>query len=77
MWINYGRSQSPADLDETRANADLIIGELQSGLYPEAFRKEYPAVSVRWEGQREQSKDSVGSLHGWIRDCNRRDVRTC
>ncbi len=69
-----------ADLDETRANADLIVTELQENFVPamtaaanpsEDERRKiaaagldewYPNVSVRWEGQREQSKDSVGSL---------------
>lgn len=50
-----------ADLDETRANADLIISELQSTFVPE-LQKEFPAIRVRWEGQREQSRESVGSL---------------
>jgi multidrug efflux pump subunit AcrB len=39
----------------------LIIEELQSAYIPKLI-KQFPAVSVRWEGQREQSKDSVGSL---------------
>ncbi len=50
-----------ADLDETTANADLIIGELQKDFVPQLM-KDYPAVSLRWEGQREQSNESVGSL---------------
>ncbi len=69
-----------ADLDETQANADLIIQELQKSFVPALTASEhpteqeqkliaeaglaewYPGVSVRWEGQREQSKESVGSL---------------
>ncbi|WP_442506200.1 efflux RND transporter permease subunit [Novipirellula sp. SH528] len=50
-----------ADLDETTANADLIIGELQADFVPQLLTQ-YPAVSLRWEGQREQSNESVGSL---------------
>ncbi|GAA5505945.1 efflux RND transporter permease subunit [Novipirellula caenicola] len=50
-----------ADLDEITANADLIIGELQTDYVPQLL-KQYPAVSLRWEGQREQSNESVGSL---------------
>ena len=50
-----------ADLDETTANADLIISTLQESFVPQLAEK-YPALAVRWEGQREQSKDSVGSL---------------
>ncbi len=50
-----------ADLDETTANADLIISELQADYLPE-FSRMYPNVSIRWEGQQEQSRESVGSL---------------
>ena len=50
-----------ADLDETKANADLIINELQRKFVPE-MQKSYPDVRVRWEGQREQSRESVQSL---------------
>ena len=50
-----------ADLDETKANAELIIAELQKSFVPK-LQEEYPDVSVRWEGQREQSRESVGSL---------------
>ncbi len=50
-----------ADLDETTANSDLIITKLQQDFVPQLIRQ-YPAVSIRWEGQREQSKESVGSL---------------
>ena len=50
-----------ADLDETKANANRIINELQDK-YVGTWQKSFPAVSFRWEGQREQSRDSVGSL---------------
>lgn len=50
-----------ADLDETKANADLIVTELQADFIP-SMLEQFPDVSVRWEGQREQSNDSVGSL---------------
>ncbi|MGB7327463.1 MAG: efflux RND transporter permease subunit [Rubripirellula sp.] len=50
-----------ADLDETKANANLIIAELQKSFVPD-LQLEYPAIDVRWEGQREQSNESVGSL---------------
>jgi multidrug efflux pump subunit AcrB len=50
-----------ADLDEQTANADVIIEELQRRFVPE-LQQQYPAVSLRWEGQREQSNESVGSL---------------
>lgn len=50
-----------ADLDETTANADLIIRQLKADYLPE-FLGMYPNVSIRWEGQQEQSRESVGSL---------------
>ena len=50
-----------ADLDETTANADLIIAELKSDYLPD-FNRKFPNVSLRWEGQQEQSRESVGSL---------------
>ncbi|TWU20009.1 efflux RND transporter permease subunit [Allorhodopirellula heiligendammensis] len=50
-----------ADLDEITANADLIIRELKEDYLPE-FARMYPNVSIRWEGQQEQSRESVGSL---------------
>ncbi len=50
-----------ADVDETTANADMIIGRLQSEFVPQLIA-EFPALKLRWEGQREQSNESVGSL---------------
>ncbi|TWU37724.1 Multidrug resistance protein MdtB [Novipirellula aureliae] len=50
-----------ADLDETTANADLIIDELQRDFIPD-LQKDYPAIALRFEGQQEQSRESVGSL---------------
>ncbi|MEM9643532.1 MAG: efflux RND transporter permease subunit [Planctomycetota bacterium] len=50
-----------ADLDETKANADVIIAKLQSEYVPELLES-FPAVSLRWEGQQEQSRESVTSL---------------
>jgi multidrug efflux pump subunit AcrB len=50
-----------ADIDEVTANADLIIGELQKTYVPK-LQEMYPNVRIRWEGQREQSNESVGSL---------------
>ncbi|MFG0263977.1 MAG: efflux RND transporter permease subunit [Rhodopirellula sp. JB055] len=49
-----------ADLDETTANADLIIASLQKQM--DDFKAQFPNVSIRWEGQQEQSRESVGSL---------------
>lgn len=50
-----------ADLDETKTSPDLVVNELRDNFIP-ALQKQYPAISVRWEGQREQSAESMGSL---------------
>ncbi|QEG38840.1 efflux RND transporter permease subunit [Roseimaritima ulvae] len=60
--VNQMRSITiSADLDETKTGPDLVINELKDNFLPE-LQKQYPAISVRWEGQREQSEESVGSL---------------
>lgn len=50
-----------ADVDEAGANADQIINDLQSEFLPQLLA-EYPDLSVKWQGQREQSMESLGSL---------------
>jgi len=50
-----------ADLDDTRANAAQIVEDLQANFMPELFAW-YPEVRVRWEGQREESDESMQSL---------------
>lgn len=50
-----------ADLDETRANANLIIGTLKDEYVPK-LKEAFPGIGLRWEGQQEQSRESVGSL---------------
>ncbi len=50
-----------ADLDEAHANANSIVTELQENFVPQ-LADSYPGVTLRWEGQREQSQDSFGSL---------------
>ncbi|MEM9367243.1 MAG: efflux RND transporter permease subunit [Planctomycetota bacterium] len=50
-----------ADLDETTANADVIIGKIKADYLP-GFREKFPGIGVRWEGQQEQQRESVGSL---------------
>lgn len=50
-----------ADVDEATANADLITQDLQNNFLPQLL-KEHPELSVKWQGQREQSQESVGSL---------------
>lgn len=50
-----------ADVDEAVANADLITSDLQNNFLPKLLA-DYPEISVKWQGQREQSQESVGSL---------------
>jgi multidrug efflux pump subunit AcrB len=50
-----------ADVDEAVANADLITADLQNNFLP-TLLADYPEISVKWQGQREQSQESVGSL---------------
>ena len=50
-----------ADLDEAKADANLIIAELQNEFMPQ-LKSKHPSLQVRWEGQREQSRESMGSL---------------
>jgi hydrophobic/amphiphilic exporter-1 (mainly G- bacteria), HAE1 family len=50
-----------ADLDDKRANASAIVNDLQANFMPGLFA-EHPEVRVRWEGQREDSNESMASL---------------
>lgn len=50
-----------ADVDESTAVASDIIRDLRSNFMPELLAQ-YPNVRVRWEGQQEQSQESVQSL---------------
>lgn len=50
-----------ADIDEARANAREIVADLKAGFMPTLFEK-YPRLRVRWEGQQEQTDESVSSL---------------
>jgi multidrug efflux pump subunit AcrB len=50
-----------ADLDESETSPDLVIEGLKQDYIPGLLAR-YPGLSVRWEGQREQSQESVGSL---------------
>ena len=50
-----------ADVDEASANADLITTDLQKKFLPKLLAG-YPGISVKWQGQREQTQESVGSL---------------
>jgi multidrug efflux pump subunit AcrB len=50
-----------ADVDEARANAAEIVAALQGGFMPQLLAR-YPNIDVRWEGQAEQSRESIQSL---------------
>jgi multidrug efflux pump subunit AcrB len=49
------------DINETQGNASQVVRDLQATFMPELL-KEYSAVRVRWEGQQEQTVESVQSL---------------
>lgn len=50
-----------ADLDETKANARNIVANLQAEFMPK-LTEEFPEVRVSWEGQQEQTRESISSL---------------
>lgn len=50
-----------ADIDATKANSQEVFEELQFRVLPELFET-YPAVSVDWEGQQQQTYESLTSL---------------
>jgi multidrug efflux pump subunit AcrB len=50
-----------ADIDEAEANAAQVVADLQGQFMPGLFEK-YPDVRVRWEGQQEQTIESMTSL---------------
>jgi multidrug efflux pump subunit AcrB len=50
-----------ADVDEVRANASDVTDEMQTTHIP-AILKNHPGVSVRWEGQAEQTAESIEGL---------------
>lgn len=50
-----------SDLDENVANAREIIQALQRDYVPR-FREQFPTVDVSFEGQEQQTRESVGSL---------------
>ena len=55
-----------ADVDERIGNADDIVGALKDendGFITQLLKRpEYEGISVRWEGQQEQTKESMGGL---------------
>jgi multidrug efflux pump subunit AcrB len=50
-----------ADVDDTKGNAREIVGLMQKEFMPDLLKK-YPGVRVRWEGQQEDTMESMGSL---------------
>ncbi len=52
-----------ADIDVAKSTltSSQVIADMEARLMP-AFKTEFPAVRVRWEGQREQSNESLRSL---------------
>ncbi len=50
-----------ADVDEELGNSSDIVNSMQSEVMP-VLLEDFPQVRVRWEGQREQSQESLSSL---------------
>jgi multidrug efflux pump subunit AcrB len=50
-----------ADVDEARAVAAQIVAQIRASLEPQ-LQHDYPGVSIRWEGEEEQRRESVQSL---------------
>lgn len=50
-----------ADVNENEGNAFDVVKSLQADFVPE-LKEKFPHVSVRWEGQQEQTQESVSSL---------------
>lgn len=49
------------DLDASETNAQQVVDKLKADFLPVLFEK-YPAVSVAWEGQQQQTAESMQSL---------------
>lgn len=55
-----------ADVDEEVGNAFLITADMQKNLMPK-LAEQYPSLRVLWEGQQEQTNDSMNSMfYGFI-----------
>jgi len=50
-----------ADIDEAVANAREVVADLQENFMPQLLES-HPGVNVRWEGQQEETAESVGGL---------------
>ena len=60
--VNQMRSITvSADVDEKVANARQIVAHLQREFAPE-LKREFPDTEIRWEGQQEQTQESLQSL---------------
>jgi len=52
-----------ADVEETEANAREIVSDLKKSFLPKLLAKpEYAGIRVLWEGQQEQTAESIGGL---------------
>ena len=51
-----------ADLDPSEANAQQIADALRTKYFNDEFHKKYPSVSVSWEGQQQQTYESITTL---------------
>jgi HAE1 family hydrophobic/amphiphilic exporter-1 len=62
--INQKRSVTvSADIDQTATSltSSQVVGDLQERVMP-GLLKEFPLLRVRWEGEQEQTQESLGSL---------------
>ncbi len=50
-----------ADVDEKRANARKVVSDLKASFLPDLLKR-YPELSIRWEGQQQQTAESFASL---------------
>ncbi len=50
-----------ADIDEAEGNASQVVSDLQANFMPSLLEK-FPNIRVRWEGQQEQTNESIRSL---------------
>ncbi|MBI84576.1 MAG: multidrug transporter [Planctomycetaceae bacterium] len=52
-----------ADVDTSKQNARKVVQDLKRpGGFLEQMRQEYPQIRIRWEGQQEQTSESLNSL---------------
>ncbi|MFQ5895753.1 MAG: efflux RND transporter permease subunit, partial [Nitrospinota bacterium] len=50
-----------AEVDAARANPTEVLNDLRRGFFPDLMRR-FPGVRLRFEGQAEETRESVGSL---------------